>query len=193
MNRFDDAYVRAGGRRLVVLALITATLAMALAILGACSTATDNKVEATQEQEQVIGKPPAADEDPFFVQNMPGEAVEAAPTGSIGDDEADETDQIDKTDEDSGQGQGEGEVATRAPQESQSPEEPQCFSCVRICPTSGDCDQAKDDVICGWGVHERADTAKRLAKAECDATLDMARQMPVWSEIAGDCPTATCR
>lgn len=67
-----------------------------------------------------------------------------------------------------------------------------CFSCVKICPIEGDCASAKKDVICGWGAHSTRDQAARLARAECDATLDMARQMPVWSRIEGSCPAATC-
>ncbi|MGM0555081.1 MAG: hypothetical protein ACQEVA_01770 [Myxococcota bacterium] len=90
-------------------------------------------------------------------------------------------------------------LASRTPPESspkaQDAPEPsgvRCFSCVKICPLEGDCASAKKDVICGWGTHSTRDQAARLARAECDATLDMARQMPVWSRIEGSCPAATC-
>jgi hypothetical protein len=84
---------------------------------------------------------------------------------------------------------------TRAAEASEQDKQPRgvrCFSCVRICPIEGDCASAKKDVICGWGTHSTRSQAARLARAECDATLDMARQMPVWSRIEGSCPPATC-
>lgn len=167
----------------------------------ACTTPTEK--EDTQKKEQVIGQPPPAEEDPFFVRKMPGEAVPAAPSGSIGDDEEEKADDSKDSQEPEGpeaparaETEQDGPEKQPEPADSAEPpasEQPQCFSCVRICPAEGDCDSAQEDVICGWGVHTDSAEAKRRAKAECDATLDMARQMPVWSEIAGECPAATCR
>ncbi|MFB6351617.1 MAG: hypothetical protein ABEN55_02940 [Bradymonadaceae bacterium] len=78
----------------------------------------------------------------------------------------------------------------------------QCFSCVRICPVSSgsgeaggaaDCGGNERDVICGWGVHSEKASARRLATAECNGALDMARRMKTWSRIEGKCPEPTCR
>ncbi len=168
MNRFIQALIGRGGR-LVVLFLTLTTMTVA------CSTTSQTGADDEgDEGDEVIGKPPSAEEDPFFVTGEPGSAEAAAPTGRIGEDE--------KT--------------TASEDESSDDEQSsalQCFSCVRVCPAEGDCERAKDDVICGWGVHDDEAQASRLAKAECDAALDMARQMPVWSDIAGQCPAATCR
>ena len=68
-----------------------------------------------------------------------------------------------------------------------------CFSCVKICPVDGGCESAKQDVICGWGTHSTREQASRMARAECNAMLELTRKMPVWSRIDGECPTATCR
>lgn len=79
----------------------------------------------------------------------------------------------------------------------QVPEEDvyRCFSCVRICPVSdasGDCSDSKEDMICGWGTAMNASDATKLARAQCDAALDMAREMPRFSRIDGGCPVASC-
>lgn len=93
--------------------------------------------------------------------------------------------------------QREIESARQQPKDGQTaplpPTTPQCFSCVRICPTARGCDNTDEDVICGWGTHADAAQARQVARAQCDATLDLARQMPVWSRIDGQCPPATCR
>lgn len=207
MKWFIQALAGRGGR-LVVLFLAIATMAIA------CSTTSQQSNDS--DGEKVIGKPPPAEEDPFFVTSEPGSAVPVAPSGRIGEEGDDDPDQADPSDEpdradaaieadepDEPKAEQPDAVASRAPDDSpersarsegtEQPDAPQCFSCVRICPVEGDCDRAKDDVICGWGVHDDQAQASRVAKAECDAALDMARQMPVWSEIAGQCPAATCR
>ncbi|QDG50075.1 hypothetical protein FIV42_04790 [Persicimonas caeni] len=199
MKRLTIALDWPGGHGWMVLILVVSTV-----LAPACTSTSQKKTETAEDE--VIGRPPPADEDPFFVKSMPGEAVPVAASGSIGDEEEEEVDepkapgdstQPNDSDEDKGR-----ELAAKAPEtETSEPEprsstrvdQPQCFSCVRICPVEGDCSEAKEDVICGWGVHEQSQEAKRRAKAECDATLDMARQMPMWSEIAGECPAATCR
>lgn len=73
-----------------------------------------------------------------------------------------------------------------------------CFSCVRICPRDDDgqvnCSDDTDDVICGWGSHRSdAEQAARAARAQCESSLDMARQMPSYADIHGECPPASCR
>ena len=72
----------------------------------------------------------------------------------------------------------------------------QCFSCVRVCDASDpseDCSQSPEDMICGWGAAARQVEARQMARAQCDAMLDMARQLPRWRQIQGSCPTASCR
>lgn len=73
-----------------------------------------------------------------------------------------------------------------------------CFSCVQICPIGdGDetnCPDGADDLICGWGSHEEdPDQARQVAQAQCESSLEMARQMPSYAGIEGNCPPATCR
>ncbi len=68
---------------------------------------------------------------------------------------------------------------------------PSCFSCVKICPaTETDC--PNQDVVCGWGRAKRVATARSLALAECEASLEMVQEMPPWNGITGHCPTPTC-
>lgn len=198
-----------GGRAWLVLVGI-----LLVGFSAGCSTQSQAK---EQTNDEVIGRPPPADEDPFFVKSMPGEAVPVASSGKIEEEaEQDAAAEPDKAPHDTTQTHDTTQAAkpehspdagepdaidsdrAAAKAEPSAPrsrpvDQPQCFSCVRICPAEGDCDAAKEDVICGWGVHDERIEARRMAKAECDATLDMARQMPVWSEIAGECPVATCR
>jgi len=71
-----------------------------------------------------------------------------------------------------------------------------CFSCVKVCSVSDptpDCSASAEDIICGWGTSEELPDAREMARAECDATLDMAREMPRFSRIEGECPVASCR
>ncbi|MFP4598630.1 MAG: hypothetical protein ACLFVJ_10290 [Persicimonas sp.] len=189
-----QAHAGRGGRLLVLLVAV-ATLAVA------CSTPTQNSDGGEGEGDEVIGKPPSAEEDPFFVTGESGSAEPVAPSGRIDEDDKDDKDDEAEATNEADEDQAD-ELASREPDDSTDrpdrsetaqPDQQQCFSCVRICPAEGDCDRAKDDVICGWGVHDDQAQASRLAEAECDAALDMARQMPVWSDIAGQCPAATCR
>ncbi|MEM1348254.1 MAG: hypothetical protein AAGI01_06860, partial [Myxococcota bacterium] len=72
----------------------------------------------------------------------------------------------------------------------------QCYSCVRICPKSdatSDCRRSKEDLICGWGAGEEREAAVQLARAECDAALNLVRETPRFSRIDGACPPAACR
>lgn len=147
------------GAPLFVLLVVAVTLAAV-----ACSQPDEEDDEPADE---VIGSPPSADEDPFFVEGTPGDAEEAESRGSIGGDEKDEGDQAERR--------------------------RRCFSCVKICPAGKDCETGSAEVICGWGVHREAEEAKKRARAECNATLEMSRYMPLWSEIAGECPAATCQ
>ncbi len=178
MKSHHNARVSLGGLGGSVLLVV-----LLLAAGAGCST-TQKAHNAAPDH--VIGKPPPADEDPFFINSMPGEAVPVAASGEIND-------------SDGKHPASAKHAATDKPASSDSTKPPhadepvQCFSCVRICPAEGDCAKAKKDVICGWGTHKKSSEAKRMAKAQCDATLDMARQMPVWSKISGECPVATCR
>ena len=75
---------------------------------------------------------------------------------------------------------------------------PACFSCVRICPVddsgNADCPAGSDDLICGWGSHEDdRSQARNVAQAQCESSLDLARHMPNYDGIDGQCPPATCR
>lgn len=144
----------------------------------------------------MIGRPPPPeDDDPFFARALPAEAVPADSSGRIGS------------------SREPTEVApdpvVEAPVEEDPVEEPvippehvdegrtACFSCVRICAVDDRgralCGEDNDDLICGWGSHRDVEEARRSASAHCDATLDMARQMPTYSEITGSCPRATCQ
>lgn len=73
--------------------------------------------------------------------------------------------------------------------------ENQCFSCVKICMVEGEelrCDD-REDVICGWGVHPQRATSAKLAQAQCDGALDLARDSRKLARIEGSCPIATCQ
>ena len=170
-------------------------------MMGAVGCGSSGK-EARGE-EKVIGAPPSEGEDPFQMMTTPEDASEVSSSGYIGPEEGDEQ-------EDEKEGSPEDEPvaveASRAKPEDGATEPPpkpegsgvRCFSCVRICPVDeasrgAECAGGERDVICGWGVHGREADAARLAKAECDGALDMARRMKTWSRIEGECPPATCR
>lgn len=139
-------------------------LLFAMAVMG-CS----GGAEKPDEEPELIGAPPPPSEDPFYFKTMPAEAVPAQPSGSIGAEER--------------QSRAAVEPASSV----------RCFSCVKICPEADRACERGDDVICGWGVHPDQSTASKLATAECDGALDVARQMPKFSTISGACPRATCR
>ncbi|MFW5967883.1 MAG: hypothetical protein ACOCV2_10210 [Persicimonas sp.] len=147
-----------------------ALLVVAMAFAAVACSQPEEKDD--DPDDEVIGSPPSADEDPFFVEGKPEDAEEAESRGSIGEDEKQREAQ-----------QEDDEVERRR----------RCFSCVKICPAGEECDTGSAEVICGWGVHRDAEEAKKRARAECNATLDMSRYMPVWSEIKGECPAATCQ
>jgi|GEM_PF-2533861 len=203
---------------------------IALVSLGGCAIPAQPKAD---DADTIVGKPPSAEEDPFFVRGTPANAERVQAQGRIEPVEAPEDVATPEV--------APEEVATAAvaPEEvvekpaplppptpaEEAPEEPrievaargelnavsrpepaktepvipetpataQCFSCVKICPLAGDCARADEDIICGWGTQTNISAAKELARAQCDATLDLARQMPVWSRIDGECPAATCR
>lgn len=150
-----------------------------------------------ESSDEVIGEPPSETADPFRIMNTPEEASPASATGYIAPEESDE-----EADEESqvAMKASEAEPSERE-KEAHEPEEAgevQCFSCVRICPvdagsSSADCSGKKRDVICGWGVHAERSAAERLARAECDGALDMARQTKTWKRIEGRCPPASCK
>lgn len=149
-----------------------------------------------QEDDEVVGTPPSEERDPFDVVNMPDSAKRAAKSGVIGPD--------DEEGSDIEQGQKSLEKLTArtddaSPDESNSPqsgaEDYQCFACVKICAESkgASCDPSSEDVICGWGVHPKRETAREAARAQCGGALDMMRETSRWGAIKGTCPEATCQ
>jgi hypothetical protein len=167
--------------------------------LPGCSTTGE---DTTADEDEFIGRPPTPEEDPFSVRgNVRGEAVEATPQGQISEDDFEEP--TPRDDLDANPDEWDEALGSTQPEEQSKPDEDatlevvdgtvRCFSCVKICPVEGGCDEAKRDVICGWGAHSTREQASKMARGECNATLDMARQMPVWSRIDGECPAATCR
>lgn len=160
---------------------------------------------AEQEGDALVGAPPSRQQDPFASRVLPPESAKA-PTSGLMELPADRS----KTPRPAlarearpAQIPDAEPVAVIAPEptipdeikDPQSPPVQRCFSCVQICPMSdqsGDCSQSKEDVICGWGTSSARSDARKLAQAECDATLDMAREMPRFSRIDGACPAASC-
>src|SRR5690554_2478838 len=203
---------------------------IALVSLGGCAIPAQPK---TDDADTIVGKPPSAEEDPFFVRGIPANAERVQAQGRIEPVEAHEevaTPEVPPEEVATPEVPPEAVATPEVPPEAVAtpevpPEEPrievaargelnavsrpepaktepvipetpataQCFSCVKICPLAGDCARADEDIICGWGTQTNISAAKELARAQCDATLDLARQMPVWSRIDGECPAATCR
>jgi hypothetical protein len=166
--------------------LICLSLLLCVAPLGSCQS---SGAEQQKDDQSVVGSPPSEEDDPFRIIQTPEDAEEAPSKGTIGEDE------------DSGD-----QAATKPaepqepPPEPAEPDEHQCFSCVRLCPTTdegnlvdGECAASGEDVICGWGVHPKRDAARKMARAECNGALDLTRKMPTWSMIEGKCPAARCR
>lgn len=184
---------------------IVIVTAFALLIGPGCTS----QPEPTDDAEEFIGRPPPPeDDDPFFAHARSAEAVPADTTGRIGADE--ESREVRSGDSSSDAFASADTPGTDVDEEIRSPVEApdeatrptpdelaSCFSCVKICPIledgSTDCPDGGDDLICGWGSHEFAEEARKTARAHCDATLDMARHMPTYSDIEGQCPPATCR
>ena len=149
--------------------------------------------------EDLIGEPPPAEHDPFASQVRPPDSARAPTSGTFDIAPSDssalpepasviEAEPIPLITPPRAQGErASGEEPPKLPHK--------CFSCVQICPLSdrsGDCSQSREDVICGWGTSPTETEAQRVARAECDATLDMAREMPRFSRIEGACPEARC-
>lgn len=165
--------------------------------LGACQTGGERR-----EDDDIVGKPPSVREDPFAYAALPAPTQRVETTGMI----EVEPVPVEPTKEPADVAVvtvPPKEVATRVapatpvdPIEPSTPDAPHCFSCVRICAQSDpteDCSQSVEDMICGWGTAEDELMAGRLAQAQCDAVLDMARQMSRWRTIEGSCPAAACR
>lgn len=187
LERIDSA------TRAPIFAVMALTSLVAAFALSGCGGGSSGQ----QRDDELVGRPPEASEDPFHFDTMPAEAVPAEPRGEIEESApvaADEapggsaaTARSEASDSSPERGSGEREQRSY-----------QCFSCVRLCPIddqgdAANCANAKEDTICGWGVDADAGRAGRLARAECNGALDMAREMPNWSRIEGECPPATCR
>lgn len=149
-------------------------VAALLAQLTACGGA-----QSQEQSQELQGAPPTAREDPFFFVAMPAEAEPAETTGMIGEEET---------------------PAAAAPPEGApepppktSPDQVQCFSCVKICAVTDPQCEGSEDVICGWGVDDAREQASQMAAAQCDGALDLARETRRWGRIEGDCPAASCR
>lgn len=177
-------------------------------LLGACQTGGERR-----EDDDIVGKPPSVSEDPFAYAALPAPTQRAETTGMI---EVEPPKRVEPKVEPQVEPKAPvqppaevavvteptppQEVATRVapavPVEPPVPAVPHCFSCVRICAQSDptdDCSQSVEDMICGWGTAEDERAASQLAQAQCDAVLDMARQMSRWRTIEGSCPKAACR
>jgi len=197
---------------------VVACLAVSCLAAG-CSTSKPKSDNA----DHIVGTPPKPKEDPFFFVAMPADAVPAQSSGTIGSDgdekdkkpeKPENTEEVKKPekaekpersekapDADADHPKAHAEVGARVEPASPEKKPPpshevnQCFSCVKICPLDADpgtC-PGNEDVICGWGAGPDVEVAKTRATAECDGALDMARDMPRWSRIEGDCPIASCR
>lgn len=183
-------------------------LTSVLLVLPACRTSG----AGAEDAEQIVGAPPPREEDPF-IGALPPEAEPAPARGTVGpsadpapepepepDSEPEPDPEPDREPEPEPEEPSRPAVAARAepdePEPAPPPDVHRCFSCVRVCPLSdqtADCSASAEDIICGWGTSPEREDARLMAQGECDATLDMARQMPRWSRIEGSCPEASCR
>ncbi len=177
---------------------------LAAVMAWSCSSAP----AADDDGEQFVGAPPVHDDDALFRHALPPEAVPAEATGMVGVPQEPAPEDPER-EEQSPEKRDMEELALEAV----DPEEPvediveppedlpdkrqACFSCVRICVVDDDgnpqCDGAPGDLICGWGAHDDRREAQRTAETHCEASLDMARHMPNYADISGNCPPATCR
>lgn len=188
--------------------VLTHILVYSLACIGAVCLMTGCQKHARnagQESDALVGAPPSRQQDPFASRVLPPESAKA-PTSGLMDLPADRS----KTPRPALAKEArptqipESEPVAMVAPDPITPDEiktPQggpiqrCFSCVQICPMSdqsGNCSESKEDVICGWGTSSAQSDARKLAQAECNATLDMAREMPRFSRIDGACPAASC-
>lgn len=183
------------------------------AMLVVCACQTARPVD-TGEEDVILGAPPDASEDPFQAIELPKDAVAAPASGTVGDPANPSRPQPSKVGPSELQ-PSKVEPKVDPPARVDPPAEPdkgvavrtnppaepgatsyQCFSCVKICPssdTTSDCSRSKEDMICGWGTSQSIEESMTAARGQCDAALNMARQMPQWSEISGRCPVASCR
>lgn len=152
------------------------------------------------ESDSVIGKPPPADNDPFAVISLPADATPVAHQGTIDVDET-PTRQAQQEPEQEEISLQKTKVQPVTPpptaiEKHVEQNQSACFSCVQLCAansSAADCSDAPQDLICGWGTAPETEQAKVVARTHCNTTLDMARDMPMYSRIEGDCPPATCR
>lgn len=176
--------------------------------LPGCSSAPQEE----DEEELMVGGPPRDDDDSLFRHALPAEAVPADPSGQIGvpdateepqtfeetpDDEPDEPKTVEETPKPTAEEPEFPDEEEVAPPPDLPDDKIACYSCIRICPIDDDgiaqCGDGPGDLICGWGSHDDGDQARQMARAQCDASLDLARHMPNYSGIEGNCPPATCR
>jgi len=147
-------------------------------VMAACAACGSTNETTRDKGAGLPDRPPPSELDPFADTTLPANAVQAPASGVV--------------------------VEEREPPGGRIPVPPpeasgpayQCYSCVKICPNSdptSDCRRSKEDLICGWGAGEERDAAVKLARAECDAALDMVRETPRFSRIEGSCPPAVCR
>ena len=178
----------------LLLCLLAASAAFLLPMTGCVSSS-----PTVDDDDVLIGRPPSPeDDDPFFRHALPAEAVAAEARGTVGtvgsraEDDEDEVASVERE-----------QFEERFDPPEDIPEEilsrhTACFSCVRICPVDDHgtpvCEGAREDLICGWGSHDHdTEQARRIAEAHCETSLDMARHMPQYSSISGQCPPASCR
>lgn len=228
----------------------------ALVLCASCSFGSSNTVDEPEFTDDLIGRPPDSNDDPFASSTLPPDAVEAAASGTIGDPEREPIEVLEPVDAtpsveapapperepvvepvlpepplpepvvepvepvvealveptepvvaavepppERSQAPVPALVTEAEPEDVEAMPEPsndlhRCFSCVKVCSASDpttDCSASAEDIICGWGTSEELPDARKMARAECDATLDMAREMPRFSRIEGECPVASCR
>ena len=147
---------------------------MLLVLLAASCAAPAVERAPAPARDEVLGAPPAREDDPFASFVLPADARPAPTSGTIG--------------------------AAIPSEPDAGPARPGCYSCVRICPQGGEvqgggaeaCAARGADLICGWGSADDVALAGRRARAECDAALAMARKMGSYRSIEGACPEASC-
>lgn len=170
-------------------------------------TSSSSGAQTASPRDQVIGRPPPPDQDdPFFARALPAEAVPAEAQGRIEAPRLPQeppefevpapTEEVAATQEASPQTQ-EPEATSELQEIPVGEARKTCFSCVQICPLDRNgralCSDDPDDLICGWGSHLQSREASRRAQANCEATLDLARNLPTYSQISGNCPPASCQ
>jgi len=174
--------------------LLAAGLAAGM-LLGVGCSGLQAGSENEDDPQELVGAPPE-DDEAFAYAGEPKETSRVEESGKLDEEsEADEASDPEGQSEESVSGTGEMPEAGETDNEGRRGEaDDRCFSCVRLCPADKpSCDASDGDVICGWGVHEEQETARQLARAECDGALEREREVGDWREISGECPPATCR